>query len=280
MIMGCEMDTSIEKTPAKQGDVRIMAEHVSYTDKSQVKILNDINFSVHGGTVFGIVGVQGNGQVELVDLMTRRRTLKEGDIRMNGKSVKDTSIQDIRKMRFGYIPEDRITQGIAGQESIAENMVSNRYGTSEYCRGGLLDYKKIEAFADENIAAYEIRCSGNKQNVGMLSGGNMQKVVVARECSHEPQVLIAEQPTRGVDIGAAHIIHKKIMELRDQGCAVLLISADLSEALKLSDVIAVMYEGEIVAYFDKTDGLNEETLGLYMLGLERHDEAQIRRAKA
>lgn len=280
MIMGCEMDTSIEKTPAKQGDVRIMAEHVSYTDKNQVKILNDINFSVHGGTVFGIVGVQGNGQVEMVDLMTKRRTLKEGDIQMNGKSVKDTSIQDIRKMQFGYIPEDRIAQGIAGQESIAENMVSNRYGTSEYCKGGLLDYKKIEAFADENIAAYEIRCSGNKQNVGMLSGGNMQKVVVARECSHEPQVLIAEQPTRGVDIGAAHIIHKKIMELRDQGCAVLLISADLSEALKLSDVIAVMYEGEIVAYFDKTDGLNEETLGLYMLGLERHDEAQIRRAKA
>ena len=142
-----------------------------------------------------------------------------------------------------------------------------------------MDYKKIDTFADENIRSYEIRCFGNSQNVGMLSGGNMQKVVVARECSYEPEVLIAEQPTRGVDIGAAHIIHKKIMELRDNGCAVLLISADLSEALKLSDVIAVMYEGEIVAYFDDTEGLNEEKLGLYMLGLERHSEEQIRRAR-
>ena len=114
--------------------------------------------------------------------------------------------------------------------------------------------------------------------MGMLSGGNMQKVVVARECSHEPKVLIAEQPTRGVDVGAAHIIHKKIMGLRDEGCAVLLVSADLSEVLKLSDVVAVMYEGEIVAFFDQTEGLNEEKLGLFMLGLERHDEEQIRRA--
>ena len=171
-----------------------------------------------------------------------------------------------------------MVHGIAGHESIAENMISNRYATPEFEKGGLLDYKKIDQFADENIKAYEIRCSDNKQNVGMLSGGNMQKVVVARECAHNPEVLIAEQPTRGVDIGAAHIIHKKIIELRDAGCAVLLISADLNEALKLSDVIAVMYEGEIVAYFDNLEGLNEEKLGLYMLGLEKHDKEQIRRA--
>ena len=279
LIMGCEMDTSIEKTEPKPGDLRIQVEDLSYTDKNGVQVLKNLSFGVHGGMIFGIAGVQGNGQVELVDLMTRKRAIRQGDILLNGKSVKKLSIQDIRKMQFGYVPEDRMEQGIAGQESIAENMVSNRYATQEFCRGGLLDYKKIGDFADENIKEYEIRCSGNKQNVGMLSGGNMQKVVVARECSHDPKVLIAEQPTRGVDIGAAHIIHKKIMELRDNGCAVLLISADLSEALKLSDVIAVMYEGEIVAYFDNTEGLNEEKLGLYMLGLERHGEEQIRRAR-
>ena len=188
------------------------------------------------------------------------------------------SIQDIRKMQFGYVPEDRIEQGIAGHESIEENMISNRYSTKEFCNKILLNYKKIAEFAKKNIESYEIRCSGGKHLVGMLSGGNMQKVVVARECSHEPKVLIAEQPTRGVDVGAAHIIHKKIMELRDEGCAVLLVSADLSEVLKLSDVVAVMYEGEIVAFFEETEGLNEEKLGLFMLGLERHDEEQIRRA--
>ena len=278
MIMGCEMDTSIARTPYHAGEIRMKAEHVSYQDQNGVSVLKDVNFGVHAGMIFGIVGVQGNGQVELVDLMTRRRTLKEGEIQISGKSVKDMTIEEIRKMKFGYIPEDRMVHGIAGHESIAENMISNRYATPEFEKGGLLDYKKIDQFADENIKAYEIRCSDNKQNVGMLSGGNMQKVVVARECAHNPEVLIAEQPTRGVDIGAAHIIHKKIIELRDAGCAVLLISADLNEALKLSDVIAVMYEGEIVAYFDNLEGLNEEKLGLYMLGLEKHDKEQIRRA--
>ena len=279
MIMGCEMDTSILKTVPKPGDVKIQVKNLSYTDKNQVKLLNNINFGVRGGMIFGIAGVQGNGQVELVELMTKKRMIKDGDILLNGTSVKNLSIEQIRNMQFGYVPEDRMEQGIAGQESIAENMVSNRYGSKEFCRGGLLNYKKILKFAEERIKSYEIRCSGTGQNVGMLSGGNMQKVVVARECSHNPEVLIAEQPTRGVDIGAAHIIHKKMMELRDQGCAVLLISADLSEALKLSDVIAVMYEGEIVAYFDNTEGLNEEKLGLYMLGLEKHSEEQIRRAE-
>ena len=279
MIMGCEMDTSIQKTVPKPGDVKIQVKNLSYTDKNQVKLLNNINFGVRGGMIFGIAGVQGNGQVELVELMTKKRMIKDGDILLNGTSVKNLSIEQIRNMQFGYVPEDRMEQGIAGQESIAENMVSNRYGSKDFCRAGFLNYKKILKFAEERIKSYEIRCSGTGQNVGMLSGGNMQKVVVARECSHNPEVLIAEQPTRGVDIGAAHIIHKKMMELRDQGCAVLLISADLSEALKLSDVIAVMYEGEIVAYFDNTEGLNEEKLGLYMLGLEKHSEEQIRRAE-
>ncbi|MDD2958857.1 MAG: ABC transporter ATP-binding protein [Lachnospiraceae bacterium] len=278
MIMGCEMDTSIDRMPAKVKEVKITVDQVSYTDKNKVSVLKNLSFSVHGGIVFGIAGVQGNGQVELVDLLTRKRSLQEGEISLNGASVRKLSVPDIRKMQFGYVPEDRMNQGIAAQESIEENMISNRYETKEFCRGGLLDYKKITRFATENIAEYEIRCAGSTGNMGTLSGGNMQKVVVARECSHEPEVLLAEQPTRGVDVGAAHIIHKKIMELRDNGCAVLLISADLSEVLKLSDVIAVMYEGEFVAFFEHTEDLNEEKLGLYMLGLERHSEEQIGRA--
>ena len=169
LIMGCEMDTSIEKTEPKPGDLRIQVEDLSYTDKNGVQVLKNLSFGVHGGMIFGIAGVQGNGQVELVDLMTRKRAIRQGDILLNGKSVKKLSIQDIRKMQFGYVPEDRMEQGIAGQESIAENMVSNRYATQEFCRGGLLDYKKIGDFADENIKEYEIRCSGNKQNVGMRS---------------------------------------------------------------------------------------------------------------
>ena len=142
----------------------------------------------------------------------------------------------------------------------------------------MLDFQKIDAFVKENIKSYEIRCAGGSQPVGMLSGGNMQKVVVARECGHNPGILIAEQPTRGVDVGAAHIIHKKIVQLCRDGASVLLVSADLAEILKLSDVLAVMYEGEIVAFFESTEGLNEEKLGLFMLGIERHGPEQIRKA--
>ena len=133
MIMGCEMDTTIIRTPCKRGDVGIAVDKVSYIDKNGVRALKDFSFSVRQGMVFGIAGVQGNGQVELIDLMTKKRGLKNGDIRLNGESVKKMSIQDIRKMQFGYVPEDRIEQGIAGHESIEENMISNRYSTKEFC---------------------------------------------------------------------------------------------------------------------------------------------------
>lgn len=277
-IMGCELNTSIEKKEKKFGKPNICVEHVSYKDQSGVQVLNDISFKVGQGMIFGIAGVQGNGQVELVDMMTRRRAVQSGEIRFRGKSIAQDTEVDIRKQPFGYIPEDRLAQGVASSESINDNMISNRLQSGEFVRRGFLDKKKIEEFVRNNIRSYEIRCAGGAQPVGMLSGGNMQKVVVARECEHNPDILIAEQPTRGVDVGAAHIIHKKIVELREQGSAVLLVSADLSEVLKLSDVLAVMYEGEIVAYFDSTEGLNEEKLGLYMLGIEKHTPEQIRKA--
>ena len=190
------------------------------------------------------------------------------------------SIRNIRDIaKTAYIPQDRLLFGVASEATIKENLLANRLSDPEISKAGIVKEKQLTRKSRELIREFTVKCDSEKQTVDMLSGGNIQKVVVARECSHDPKVLIAEQPTRGVDIGAAHIIHKKIMELRDNGCAVLLISADLSEALKLSDVIAVMYEGEIVAYFDNTEGLNEEKLGLYMLGLERHGEEQIRRAR-
>jgi len=278
LIMGCEMDTTIMKSEKKYGSNRIHVDHVSYTDKNKVQILKDISFGVKSGMIFGIAGVQGNGQVELVDTMTKKIPIQSGDIAFNGTTIKADTVTQIRKKGIGYIPEDRLDQGVAIKESIRDNMISNQIDSKEFCSNGLLKFKQINAFVNQNISNYEIRCVGQNQQLGMLSGGNMQKVVVARECGHNPQILIAEQPTRGVDIGAAHIIHKKIVELRDKGCAVLLVSADLNEVLKISDVIAVMYEGEIVAYFDNTEGLNEEKLGLHMLGIEKHTPEQIRKA--
>lgn len=145
-------------------------------------------------------------------------------------------------------------------------------------KGPFLHSSKIAALASSLVEEFKVRCSGTRQPVGMLSGGNMQKVVVARECSTNPQLLIAEQPTRGVDIGAAQFIHQKLLELRSDKCAIVLVSADLNEILELSDSLLVMYEGQIVAYFDNPSAVSEEELGLYMLGINRQDKEQTGRA--
>ena len=142
----------------------------------------------------------------------------------------------------------------------------------------LFNHKEAIRLAEKAIADYKVRCFGYSQKIAMLSGGNMQKVVVARECDINPEVLIAEQPTRGVDIGAAQIIHEKLIELRDAGCAVLLMSADLNELMELSDSLLVMYNGEITAYFEDTKDVTEHELGLCMLGINKHDQTRIRGA--
>lgn len=277
-IMGCEMDTSIERRKKEYGTANIQVRNLSYTDKNGVRILKDISFNVKKGMVFGIAGVQGNGQVELIDILSRKRAVQGGEVKFTGQDISKLNQQSIRETSFGYVPEDRLEQGVASSVSISENMISNALETNDFQKRGMLAFRKIDSFVKENIKGYEIRCAGGTQPIGMLSGGNMQKVVVARECEHYPDILIAEQPTRGVDVGAAHIIHKKIVQLCEQGSSVLLVSADLAEILKLSDVLAVMYEGEIVAFFENTEGLNEEKLGLYMLGIEKHTPEQIRKA--
>lgn len=279
-IMGCEMDTSIVKKKKQYGKVELSVSHVSCQDKAGVQELDDISFTVKKNMIFGIAGVQGNGQVELIDMISRKRNLQKGEIRIHGRDIKELDQKSIRKMSYGYVPEDRLDQGVAASISISENMIAHDLESERFQKHGFLNMKKIKSFVEQNIKKYEIRCSGGEQPVGMLSGGNMQKVVVARECEHNPEFLIVEQPTRGVDVGAAHIIHKRIVELSEQGSAVLLISADLSEVLKLSDVLAVMYEGRIVAFFESTEGLNEEILGLYMLGIEEHSKEQIGKAVA
>ena len=277
-IMGCELNTTIERKKKEYGPANMLVKHLSYTDKSDVQILKDISLCVGKGMVFGIAGVQGNGQVELIDILTRRRAVQSGEVRFYGKDISSKDQKSIRKLSFGYVPEDRLEQGAAASISISENMIANDLESDRFQKHGMLNFKKIDEFVTGNIKNYEIRCAGGTQPLGMLSGGNMQKVVVARECGNAPGILIAEQPTRGVDVGAAHIIHKKIVQLCEQGSSVLLVSADLAEILKLSDVLAVMYEGEIVAFFESTEGLNEEKLGLYMLGIERHTPEQIERA--
>jgi simple sugar transport system ATP-binding protein len=225
----------------------------------------------------GIVGVQGNGQVELVKLLTKELPIEEGEIKINAKSISAETISRMRDEGYTYIPEDRMHQGVAMNASIADNILANRYKKAPFSRFGCINGKSAAQAAKDCITAFDVNAVNEKQQVMMLSGGNIQKVVVARECSISPRVMIAEQPSRGIDIGAAYIVHKNLIALRGAHCAVLVISADLDETLQVCDALLVMYDGEIVAYFDDLGKLTKEELGLYMLGIERQDKEQTMR---
>jgi simple sugar transport system ATP-binding protein len=278
-IMGVDMSTDIHGTKSRAGDVGIEVNNLTYYGGREKPILNNIGFCVRHGTITGIVGVQGNGQVELVKLITKELPLEQGEIKIHNISITSTTITQMRENGYAYIPEDRLHQGVAIHATIEDNILVNRYKKSEFSRFGWINSKKVSDTAKECIAAFDINATSEKQLVLMLSGGNIQKVVVARECSVTPSVMIAEQPSRGIDIGAAYIVHKNLMELRNAQCAVLVVSADLDEALEICDALIVLYKGEIVAYFDNLEGVGKDELGLYMLGIERHDEERILRCR-
>ena len=275
-IVGFNAGSELEKSSHAPGEIRVNVQHLSCMGSENTPVLEDVSFAIHAGTVLGVAGVQGNGQVELVEILTKARAGASGTVEINGQDIEPLKIRTLRENGLSYIPEDRQRQGAAGKASIRENLISTYYYRAPFSgKGGLLSRRKIEEFTQKSIQDYEIKCGSGSSQIAMLSGGNIQKVVASRECSNQPKVLIAEQPTRGVDIGAARIIHQKILNLRDNDCAVLLISADLEEVMKLSDAIVVMYDGQIVAYFPDVSSITEEELGLCMLGLHRHSPERI-----
>ncbi|MFP4457284.1 MAG: ABC transporter ATP-binding protein [Clostridia bacterium] len=242
------------------------------------QILNNISFDVFNGQILGIAGVEGNGQVELVKLITKSLLFSKGDILIDNKSIKNMDVSQLRKQGLSYIPEDRMDKGVAAEALVEENIVADRIILDKFSKKGFLDTKRITQTASDLIKEYSVKTSGPKEKIKSLSGGNIQKVVVARESSLNTKVLIAEQPTRGVDIGSIEFIHNQLIKLRDNNKAILLVSADLEEILKLSDQILVMFEGEVVAFYDNDESLSEEKLGLAMLGIERQSEQELRRA--
>lgn len=277
MIVGWQLDSQIEKKEIKEGELRIKVKDVSYTSKDNTQILKNVSFNVKAGTIFGIAGVQGNGQTELVEILTKTRNIQCGTIEINGNDIQNLNIKNLRALGYSYIPEDRMLKGVVKDASVCENLISDEYDSPKYCKKSILRKGAISKLANSLVNQFSIKCSSIETKAGSLSGGNIQKIVVARECKNIPKVLIAEQPTRGVDIGAADIIHRELVKLRDEGCAILLISADLSELMKLSDRLVVMYEGEIVAYYDDLKQVTEDELGLCMLGAKRHAPEQIGR---
>ncbi|BES65747.1 ABC transporter ATP-binding protein [Gottschalkiaceae bacterium SANA] len=278
LMVGRDVILKVDKKPVAPGKNILNVKNVTYVNEFGKNSLKNVSFNLREGEILGIAGVEGNGQREIVDLVTGLQKIQHGDVEIKGESIKGKSIRDIRDMGTSHVPEDRMVYGVAETESVKANVMSYKYTDSTYTKKVMQKSKEIDELADRLVVDYLIKCNNADQPVKMLSGGNIQKVVVAREFFVEPDFIICDQPTRGIDVGAIEFIRKELVALREKGTAVLLNSADLNEVLELSDRLIVMHEGEIAAFFTDASKITEEELGLYMLGLKKQSAEEIGRA--
>lgn len=277
LMVGRDVMLTVDKTIAKPQEKILTVNNLQYVDDNGQHIVKDVSFSVRKGEVLGIAGVEGNGQREMSNLISGLEKNQLGEVYFKDVLISGESIRGIREKKISHISEDRMTFGTVNDATIEENMISDRFYKAEFNKNLILNQKKISVHTDELIGEYQIKCDGKDALMKTLSGGNMQKVVVAREFSSNPELVIANQPTRGIDVGSSEFIRNKLVELRDKDAAILLISADLTEIIEVSDNIIVMADGEIVAYLENKEHVSEEELGEYMLGLKKQTPEQIRR---
>ena len=268
MMVGREVFLNITKSKMTRAEKRMEIKNISFISETGRPVLRDVSFNLYSGEILGIAGVEGNGQTELVEVLTGLKKSAGGEVVVKGSDILDHTPREVRMKGIAHIPEDRLTNGVAVKASIDENLIVDRYFRSPYKTGLLLDYDLVEEKSADLIKEYGIKTPNGKLPVNSLSGGNMQKVIVAREFSSDPYVLIASQPTRGIDVGATEFVRDQLVNLRTSGCAVLLVSADLGEVMSLSDRIVTLYEGKITGVFPDAASVTEEELGLYMLGIK------------
>ena len=279
LMVGRDSVSAIEKEDSEKGSVIASVENLSLFDENQKKIIDDISFAIHEGEVVGIAGVEGNGQNELSEVLTGMRAFECGKIVINGEDIQNKNVDKIRELGVCSISEDRMKYGCAQSLSIRENIASIYMNRKDFQKGVLLDMNRLNAFIDECIEEYEIQCDDRSEPVRLLSGGNIQKVIVAREFKSGANLIVANQPTRGIDVGTTEIIRKKMIEMtRSEKKGALLISSDLNEVLEVSDRLLVFYKGQITAHFPRARDVDEDLLGEYMLGLRRMSEEEIREA--
>ena len=278
LMVGREVLLTTEKEPAKPGNILLSVQNLSFYAESNKAILDKLFFDLREGEILGIAGVEGNGQRELVEALTGLLKYQEGSIKVQGKDIQKASVQEIRKLSVAHIPEDRMITGMAHSLSILENALSDKMDLPRFSKRGILKEKELKKYGEEITSDYQIFCKNPDVRIDSLSGGNIQKVVLARELSSSPKIIIANQPTRGVDVGATEFIRKRLIGMRDNGSCVLLISSDLNEILGLSDSLIVLHEGKIAAYFSDTSSISEKDLGAYMLGIKKQSETEIREA--
>ena len=273
MMVGRPVQLTVEKNSAKAGDVVLKVTDLTVLDADGRTHVENVSFEVHAGEIVGVAGVQGNGQTELVEALTGLRKATSGVISLDGKDLTHSDPRERHQMGMAHIPEDRQRQGLVGGLSVAENLVLTRYHDDQFSHGVIVDWEAADAIAETLITEYDIRTPNKETGVGTLSGGNQQKVIVARELSRDLRLTIAAQPTRGVDVGSIEYIHSRIVKERDSGTAVLIVSTELEEVMALSDRLLVMYRGKVVAELDPKKVTPME-VGLYMAG-SRPDSAVL-----
>ncbi|EXX86841.1 heme ABC transporter ATP-binding protein [Paenibacillus darwinianus] len=273
MMVGRQVSFKVEKKPASPGDAVLQIDSLSVKNNKQVLGLNGVSLEVRSGEIVGIAGVEGNGQSELVEAVTGLRKTESGGIRLKGKDISGLSIRDRNESGIGHIPEDRHKRGLVLDYTLAENMVLEVYHRDPFSRNGILNKSAIRSYAERIIGSYDVRSGQGAASVARsLSGGNQQKAVIGREIEGDPDLLIAVQPTRGLDVGSIEYIHKRLIEHRDRGKAVLLISLELDEVLNVSDRIAVLNNGELIGVVEASE-TNENELGLMMAGVRKGETA-------
>ncbi|AFY34284.1 ABC transporter ATP-binding protein [Calothrix sp. PCC 7507] len=255
LMVGREVDLNLHKSPLLQGKTVLSVQGLQVADDRGINVVRDVSFQLQSGEILGIAGVDGNGQRELADAIALLRTIQQGTIEFPNQQ---TEI-------IGYIPEDRQTMGLVLQFNIAQNLILKAFKNLPFCRQFLLQKAAITQHAQAAIQVFDIRTTSENIQVSQLSGGNQQKVVLARELAREPALIIAMQPTRGLDVGATEAVHLRLLAERDRGAAILYISTELEEVMKMSDRIAVIYRGEFVAILDAQTATIEE-IGFLMAG--------------
>jgi simple sugar transport system ATP-binding protein len=274
LMVGRDVSLQVARTSHQTGEVVAAVEHVSADNFAALPAVNDVSFSVRAGEILGIAAVEGNGQSELLEVLGGLRKPTAGRVTLNGQDVTGWSVRELRSAGLASIPEDRLARGLAAEATITENLAATRISEEPYVRRGLLNLPAIRQLATELVTTFGVRTQSVQVPVDTLSGGNMQKVVIARELSSTPRLLLAAHPTRGIDIGATQFAWQSLIAARDGGAAIILTSADLTELLALSDRVIVLYHGRLVAAFDDPAHLTPETLGTYMLGTREQTEAE------
>ena len=277
MMVGRPVQLTIDKEPAQPGAPVLEVDQARLLDASGQVLVDGVSFTVREGEIFALAGVQGNGQTELTQALLGLTSLDGGTITLDGRDVTHAGVHQILSSGVGYVPEDRLHDGLVASFTIAENLILDVHDREPFAKGAALDLEAVTTYAEQRVAEYDVRTPSVEAAASTLSGGNQQKVVLARELSRPLRLLVVAQPTRGLDVGSMEFVHKRIVAERDSGAAVVLVSTELDEVLGLADRIAVMYRGSIIG--EVPAGTPADEVGLLMAGQAPEDEDEREEAR-